>query len=185
LKNQSKEYEATIFPAIPITEVVIDGMTVPLPVHWQISQVIGKMQKFSDDSLTIGYYIFERAIKKMKEFFSSSEIKFIYIPSVLASYKLISPTASLLGRSGAWLIIDTELLVQSHFEVCKEIQKISQKLKIPFFDTSMYLRATSSKGYIRGPKDWRHLNESGYKALSSSISEFLLYPDKPYQNCTN
>jgi hypothetical protein len=160
-------------------------MTVPLPVHWQVSQISGKTQEFSDDGLTIGYYIFENAIKKMKEFFSSSEVKLIYIPSVLASYKLISPTASLLGRSGAWWIIDTELLVQSHFEVCKEIQKISQKLKIPFLDTSMYLRAASSKGYIHGPKDWRHLNESGYKALSSSISEFLLYPDKPYQNCTN
>ena len=188
--KQSAEYEVTIFPATPITEAVINGKVVPLPVKLQAPPLFGvtlfeKTRGFSDDGLTVGYYIFERAIKKMKEFFSGSEIIIIYQPSVLSSYKIISPTVSFRGNMGDYGIVDTKNLVQRHFEVCKEILKISQKLKISFFDTTKYLRNASSKGYIHGPKDWDHLNESGYRAFSDGISQFILHPDKPYQNCTN
>ncbi|MBT5632346.1 MAG: SGNH/GDSL hydrolase family protein [Nitrospina sp.] len=188
--KQGEEFERIIFPAIPIAEAVIGGKAVPLPVHLQAPPLFGvtpfeKKRGFSDDGLPIGYYIFERAIKKTKEFFSSSEIKLIYLPSTLTSYKLNSPTVSFRGNMGDGGIADSKNLTQRHLEVCKEILKISQKLNISFFDTTQYLREASSKGYIHGPKDWDHLNESGYRALSDSISEFLLHPNKHYENCIN
>ena len=119
----------------------------------------------------------------MKKFFSSSEIKVIYLPSTLASYELISPIVSFRGNMGDGGIVDTSKLTQRHLQVCREISRISQKLKVSFFDTTPYLRDASSKGYIHGPKDWDHLNESGYRTLSDSISQFILHPDDPYQNC--
>ena len=188
--KKSEGFDRIIFPATPFTEADIGGKAIPLPTHLMAPPLFGvtrfdKIRGFSDESLTVGYYIFERAIKKIQEFFYSSEIKIIYLPSTLASYNLSSPTVSFRGNMGDGGIIDTKKLVQRHFEVCREIQKISKRMKISFFDTSKYLRDASFKGYIHGPKDWDHLNESGYKALADSISEFLLYPNKPYQNCTN
>ena len=188
--KQSEEYEVTIFPAIPISEAIIDDRIVPLPVNLHAPPLFGitpfeKMRGFSDDGLTIGYYIFERAIKKIKKFFADSEIIIIYQPSTLSAYKIISPTVSFRGNMGDYGIVDTKKLDQRHFEVCREILKISQKLQISFFDTTRYLRDASSKGYIHGPKDWDHLNELGYRAFSDSISHFILHPDESYQNCTN
>jgi lysophospholipase L1-like esterase len=188
--KKSNAFDRIIFPATPFTEANIGGKATPLPTHLMAPPLFGitrfdKIRGFSDEDLIVGYYIFERAIKKIQEFFYSSEIKIIYLPSTLASYNLVSPTVSFRGNMGDGGIIDSKKLVQRHFEVCREIQKISKRIKISFFDTSKYLRDASLKGYIHGPKDWDHLNESGYKALADSISEFLLYPNKPYQNCTN
>ena len=87
-----------------------------------------------------------------------------------------------MGKGG---IVDTKKLFQRHLEVCQEIFKISQRLEVGFFDTTRYLRGASSKGYIHGPKDWNHLNESGYRALSDGISQFILHPDEPYPNCVH
>ena len=119
----------------------------------------------------------------MKGLFPKSDVKIIYLPSVFSSYKIISPLALTKTDFGLPGIVDTHTLLQRHLEVCREILKISQKLNISFFDTTRYMQKASSKAYIHGPKDWDHLNELGYRALSDSISEFLLYPDKPYQNC--
>ena len=87
-----------------------------------------------------------------------------------------------MGKGG---IVDTKKLFQRHLEVCQEIFKISQRLEVGLFDTTRYLRDSSSKGYIHRPKDWDHLNESGYRALSDGISQFILHPDEPYPNCVH
>ena len=197
-----------IFPAVPLTQAIINGNTVPLPMHLQApplfnSEIQAVRRVISEESKNIwiklnraGYYIFESAVKKLSRKFPDSDIKIIYLPSVLSTYKIISPRASFLSNMGdgglfdlkkllRGGIVDTHILFQRHLEVCREIQKISENLKTPFFDTTNYLRDASSKGYIHGPKDWDHLNESGYRALSDGISQFILHPDKSYQNCTN
>jgi hypothetical protein len=144
----------------------------------------------------VGYYILEKSIEKLRNYFSDSRIKIIYQPSVLSSYEIVSSRASFLTNLGdAGILdlrklyrgglVDSKKLVQRHLEVCRRILKISQKLNISFFDTTPYLREASSKDYIHGPKDWDHLNESGYRALSDSISEFLLHPDESYQSCSS
>ena len=87
-----------------------------------------------------------------------------------------------MGKGG---IVDTKKLFQRHLEVCQEIFNISQRLEVGFFDTTRYFCDASANGYIHGPKDWDHLNESGYRALSDSISQYILHPDDPYPNCVH
>jgi len=173
----------------PFTRADINGNIAPLPMYLQAPPI------FQDAAIgRIGYYIFERAVENLIKYFPDSDIKIIYLPSVLSSYKIVSAAVSfqiyfvdgrrfdpntLLRVS----IVGTNNLFQKHLQACREILKISQKLKISFFDTTKHLRIASSKGFIHGPKDWKHLNESGYRALSDSISQFLLHPDEPYQNC--
>ena len=205
--NKGKENQRFIFPAVPLTQAIINGNTVPLPMHLQAPplfnskvRAVHRVISFEENKniwnklYRAGYYIFERAVKKLNRKFPDSDIKIIYLPSVLSTYKIISPRASFQANMGdggvldlnkllRGGIVDTHILFRRHLEVCREIQKISESLKIPFFDTTNYLRDASSKGYIHGPKDWDHLNESGYRALSDSISQFILHPDEPYQNC--
>ena len=121
----------------------------------------------------------------MKGIFPESDISIFYLPSVLSTYKIVSSVASFRANMGKGGIVDTKKLFQRHLEVCQEIFKISQRREVGFFDTTRYLRDASSKGYIHGPKDWNHLNESGYRALSDGISQFILHPDEPYPNCVH
>jgi hypothetical protein len=191
LENLKKKKSSNffIFPTTPISQAVINGKIVSLPVKLMAPPILGvtffdKRHGFSDDDLKVGYYVFEKSIENINKFFSTSEIKVIYLPSTLASYELISPKVSFRGNLGDYGIVETKRIKQRHLETCQEIMKITQRLKIDFFDSTKYLLEASSKGFIHGPKDWDHLNEYGYRALSDSISDFLLYPNKPYQNCT-
>jgi hypothetical protein len=177
-------------PEKSITQAVINGKTEPLPGNLQPPPVSlwfksTNINELLEDKLKVSYFIFEESIKKMKEFFSDSEIKIIYQPSVLSTYKIISPLVSFKSSVGTPGVVDYRILLQRHLEVCREILKISQKLGIGFFDSTKYLLNASSKGYIHGPKDWAHLNESGYRAFSDSIAQFILHPDEPYQTCEN
>ena len=186
--NKKEKFDRIIFPATPFSQATMNGETVPLPVHLMAPPLFGvtfldKKHGYNDDSLRIGYYIFERAIEKIKKFFSNSEIKVVYLPSTLASYELISSTVSFRGNMGDFGIVATKKLNQRHLEVCQKIMKITQGLEVGFFDSTKYLLDASSKTYIHGPIDWDHLNESGYRALSHGISQFVLHPNDHYQNC--
>ena len=193
--KKSEEFHHTFFPATPITQAIVNGIVVPLPVHLQAPPLI-KFTLFEDrfkllekegdfiEYMKAGFFIFEKATLKLKENFPNSALIIIYLPSVLSSYKIVSPIASFRANMGKGGIVDTKKLVERHFEVCREILHISQNLKVPFFDTTPYMLDASSKGYIHGPIDWDHLNEYGYRVLSDSISQFILHLDKPYKNCT-
>ena len=127
----------------------MNGETVPLPVHLMAPPLFGvtfldKKHGYNDDSLRIGYYIFERAIEKIKKFFSNSEIKVVYLPSTLASYQLISSTVSFRGNMGDFGIVATKKLNQRHLEVCQKILEITQGLEVGFFDSTKYLLDASS-----------------------------------------
>ena len=178
-------------PGKSLTKAVANGGIVALPGNLQAPPILLGLRVADiksglfDKMLSASYFIFENSIKKAQELFPNSDVKIIYLPSVASSYNIVSPFTSVNSDMGIPSIVNSDMLKQRHFEVCKEILKISQKLKISFFDTTSYLRDASSKGYIHGPKDWDHLNKSGYRALSDSISEFLLHPDKSYQSCSN
>lgn len=189
-KKSEQSKRETIFPAMSLTTANVNRKTVPLPVNLQAPPLFGvtffeKKKGYADEGLDAGYYLFEKAMEKLILFFPNSDIKIVYLPSTLSSYQLDSQLASFRGNMGDFGVIETKKLFQRHFEVCREILKISKKLNISFFDTSSFLREASSKGYIHGPKDWDHLNESGYIALSESIAQFILNPDVPYKNCAN
>jgi hypothetical protein len=98
---------------------------------------------------------------------------------------LVSPLASFKSDLGIPGAVDNCILLQRHLEVCNEILKITQRLEADFFDSTIHLLHASSKHYIHGPRDWDHLNETGYRALADGISQFLLYPADRYQNCKN
>ena len=195
--KKNKESQHILFPATPLTQAIMNGRIAPLPVHLQAPplgrfilfedrfELLDKKKDYANDWLKVGYYIFERAVEKLKGFFQDSDIKIIYLPSVLSSYEIISPDASFRANMGKGGIVDTKKLFQRHLEVCQEIFNISQRLEVGFFDTTRYFRDASSNGYIHGPKDWDHLNESGYRALSDSISQYILHPDDPYPNCVH
>ena len=178
-------------PGKTITQTVMNGKAYSLPGNLQAPPLplglrpIDIKRGVFNDILLISYFVFEEAIKRIKEKFPNSDLKIIYLPSVASSYNIVSPLTSVTTDMGMPGIVDTKTLLQKHLEVCRGILNISQKLKVSFFDTTGYLRKASSKGYIHGPKDWDHLNELGYRAFSDSISHFILHPDESYQNCTN
>jgi hypothetical protein len=186
--KQEGSVQHIIFPTSPITQAIVNGKVIPLPVNLQAPPTFrfspfDKSKGHIKERLKVGYYIFEKATKTLKEFFPESDIKIIYLPSVLSTYKIVSSVASFRTNMGKGGIVDSKKLIQRHLEVCQEIFKISQRLKVGFFDTTLHLRNASSKGYIHGPIDWDHLNESGYRALSDGISQFILHPDEPYPRC--
>ena len=176
-------------PEKSLNEAVVGGNRVALPGNLQAPPiVIGsktgdiKGGQFKE-MFKASHFIFEYSIRKLKELFPDSEAHIFYLPSTTSSYEITSHFTSINSDMGIPSIVNSDLLSKRHLEVCREILKTAKKLNVSFFDTTPFLREAGSKGYIHGPKDWAHFNESGYKALSDSISEFLLYPDRHYQNC--
>ena len=87
LEKSKKEegFQHIIFPAKPITQAIVNGKMVPLPVHLQAPptfrfSLFDKNKGHVEERSKVGYYIFERATKKMKGLFPESDINIINLP---------------------------------------------------------------------------------------------------------
>jgi hypothetical protein len=83
-------------PEKSITQAVINGKTEPLPGNLQAPPIFLGIQDINtnsglfEDMLKVSYFIFEETIKRIIELFPNSDVKIIYLPSVLSSYKIVS-----------------------------------------------------------------------------------------------
>jgi hypothetical protein len=61
-------------------------------------------------------------------------------------------------------------------EICEKIREVSIAQGIGFIDTRPALRAAASARPLHGPRDWNHLNESGYRALGTYLARQIAAP---------
>ena len=76
-------------PEKTITQTVRKGKTEPLPGNLQAPPIFLGVQDLNtnsrlfEDMLNVSYFIFEEAIKRIKEIFPDSDVKIIYLPFMI------------------------------------------------------------------------------------------------------
>ena len=126
--------------------------------------------------------IYTAAINYLKEFFPTSEIWTVYVPSPVNAYKFDSKSILLSNRlhqngkdiRGKPVAIDLSTILRISNLACTGIMESTHKAKVKFIDTRLALRNISSReGYIHGPNDPLHFNERGYRSLAKIINNNL------------
>jgi len=55
-------------------------------------------------------------------------------------------------------------------KICEKIRNVSAAQGIGFIDTRPTFRAAGAQRPLHGPRDWNHLNESGYRVLGTYLA---------------
>lgn len=147
---------------------IVGGRVITLPACLQ-----GPALECSTHDLTLATMVFAHSLRLLKESFPSTKVGVAYIPSVLACYELQSDEISIEAEPGRpnrypslSVTVRSELIAQ-------EIRQACMNLGVPFLDARLHLRDAARTQTIHGPRDWRHLNEFGYRALAKAATAFV------------
>jgi len=170
-----------IYPKTPNNIALIDAKNVPLQTHLQAPPLFGlrsfeKKTGLTNESLKGAVYVFEQSLARLAAFFPQSEIKIVFIPSPLSSYKMTSSHVVYRGYMGWINMAETTVIEKKHVELCETIKEIASAHNTPFINTTKSLRKASSMEIIHGPSDWDHFNKRGYQVLSDDLAEVLIQP---------
>ncbi|NOQ64498.1 MAG: hypothetical protein GQ582_08300 [Methyloprofundus sp.] len=108
--------------------------------------------------------IFKRCLIYMQQYFKQANISVVYIPAVLESYS-ISSSANIALNSQSL----PAQVTQRSDQIAAAIKAISIQQSLNFIDTRPAIQQAAKQQIIHGPRDWKHFNQAGYKALSQAI----------------
>jgi len=158
----------------PISKALIASKEYLLPVDIQAPPI-----NLTKKEVELSLYGFEQAMLFFQNFFKSSEIKIIYIPSPLTSYNLVSKNVYYTGaRDEKGLLAKSREIEENSSKVCQRVANVAKSLKVDFLDSRDSIREVAENNLIHGPIDWGHFNEKGYTALTNAIIQ-AFFSDAP------
>ena len=150
-----------------INTVWVDGEEIKIPDNLQSPSL-----DLTPDEIELGFLVFQRSLKYLKQYFNGSQIVVVYIPSVLESYAKISKDISISNlhlKTNKKSFLSSDLMARSDI-ITARVKSISESLGLAFIDTRFDMREASEKEIIHGPFDWNHYNKYGYETLAQSIN---------------
>ena len=148
-----------------VNRAIIGGKERPIPDGLQSPAL-----ELTSGELHLTVYIFEQALKYMKERFQGIPIHVVYLPSVLSCYEIVSPYVSIQNyQKSRESTYPSYLVHQRGEQIATMIRSIAEQEKLDFIDARPALRALGQKQVFHGPKDWKHYNKDGYTALARAI----------------
>jgi len=144
----------------------------------------------SEDRIDAGVLVFERSLIWLRHRFPNIAMTLVYIPSPgtiyrhaaeeVISHDIYVPSANTMQNGEDTLIDGKVFPVAAVYarsqEICEKIREVSIAQGIGFIDTRPPLRAAASARPLHGPRDWNHLNESGYRALGTYLARQIAAP---------
>ena len=129
----------------------------------------------TEEEIELGVYVFEQSLRFLIERFPHSKIGVIYIPSPMASYRLLSPEVRhISGMRGAKLkIYPVKIVAQRSQLIFQFTKEISQKYGVRFLDLRPLIREATEREVIHGPIDWFHFNKKGYEVLAQGAIQLI------------
>jgi hypothetical protein len=124
--------------------------------------------------------VFEQAVLYLKNFFSRSKIRIVYVPSTLESYEIASVEVDIQSLENRARRFPSTFLARRSLALRGLIRSVAQKHNLVFVDSTPFVRNASEQEFVHGPKEWRHFNRRGYEALSrAAIYALSTEPDGP------
>jgi hypothetical protein len=148
--------------------LVVGNQIVPAPV------LQGPALSVGDEAIQASMQVLDRSLIWLRHRFEGVPTTVVYIPSPLSVYHVAAEDVSYcFNNVGVSSAAKTER--NSDF-ISNLVQKISANQGLGFLDARPTLRALAAKTVIHGPRDWNHLNETGYRALGSLVAAHVTGP---------
>jgi hypothetical protein len=179
-----RNYAGTILDQPPVQKVLMNGGP-----HgaWMLSV---PSMALSEDRIDAGVLVFERSLIWLRHRFPNVAMTLVYIPSPgtiyrhaaeeVISHDIYVPSANTMQNGEDTLIDGKVFPVAAVYarsqEICEKIREVSIAQGIGFIDTRPPLRAAASARPLHGPRDWNHLNESGYRVLGTYLARQIAAP---------
>jgi hypothetical protein len=171
-----RNYAGKILDQPAVQKILVNGGRLGA---WMLS--VPSVALSSEDRIDAGVLVFERSLIWLRQRFPHVPMTLVYIPSTAAIYRhagdevishdIYVPSANVSQNGEETLIDGTVFPVVAVYansqKICEKIREVSIAQGIRFIDTRPTLRAAASATPLHGPRDWNHLNESGYRALGT------------------
>jgi hypothetical protein len=168
--------------------IMIAGMPTAAPELQLPSMALGE-QDIAD-----GIVVFDRSLAWLRRHFPAVPTTVVYIPSPSATYRHAS--AEVMGRdiyepevsrkSGRAVLVDggtfpVAAVYARSQRICEGIRAATLNNGAGFVDTRPALRTAGTRAPVHGPRDWKHVNETGYRLIGALVAKHL--DDRPADAC--
>jgi hypothetical protein len=173
-----RNYAGKVLDQPAVQKILVNGS--PLDA-WMLSV---PSVALSQDRIDAGVLVFERSLIWLRQRFPNVAMTLVYIPSPAAIYRhagkgvvshdIYLPSTNT-SQNGEDTLIDgtvfpvVEVYANSQ-KICEKIREISIAQGIGFIDTRPTMRAAANTRPLHGPRDWNHLNETGYRTLGTYLA---------------
>ena len=151
-----------------INQAIVGGKSIVLPDRLQSPGL-----ELGDEEISLGAWVFEEALRYLREYFANSSVRVIYIPSPLECYHITSSEVDIEAYEGRRARYQVEELEYHRRLAVGSIQKATERNGLVFLDATPYLKRAAQSELIHGPKDWKHFNRAGYEALARAVLTVL------------
>jgi hypothetical protein len=148
----------------------------------------------AESEIADGIMVFERSLAWLRRNFPAAPATVVYIPSPATIYRHAVP--EIVGRdlydvaasrkSGQLVLLEGQMFPVSQVyarsqRICEGIRAASLKNGGGFIDTRAELRAAGARQAVHGPRDWRHVNEAGYRIIGGLVARHI--DERPADAC--
>jgi hypothetical protein len=129
--------------------------------------------ELEEEEIRLGVYVFERSVLYLQGHFPDARIGVVYIPSPLSSYALASDRVRIESYEGRGDVFESDLVRARSDEIASRIEAVAERHGFGFVDARDRIRRRSAEVLVHGPRDWKHLNEAGHRALAAAAVSLI------------
>jgi hypothetical protein len=142
-------------------DLIVGGRVVPAPVLQGVALAL------PDDSIRLSLEVFDRSLSWLRHRFAQAPATVVYIPAPVSIYRFKGDTIAICRRDRRPLSVAQSI---RNSDFMSDLARNSAAAHgMDFLDARPALRAAGATSLIHGPRDWDHLNETGYRALGQLI----------------
>jgi hypothetical protein len=147
----------------------IGGAEVALPDGLQAPPL-----ELSADELELALWAGAQGFALLRERFPAARALVLYLPSPLASYRLILPEVDVQVQRGAGSgRFSREALAERSDLVCRRIAELTRAGGGEFLDARPALWQAALREPVHGPRDWKHFNRIGWERVVDAVAPAL------------
>jgi len=143
--------------------IVVGGQTIETPA------LQGAAPHLPEASIRVGMEVFARSLAWLRQRFAQVPITMVYVPSPLSIYRHAADDISFCSVTGGG--VAPRAVTERHHDLIRDmVAGISAEQGVDFVDATPALRAAAETRVIHGPRDWDHLNQTGYEVLGTLVA---------------
>ncbi|HEY4985295.1 MAG TPA: SGNH/GDSL hydrolase family protein [Bradyrhizobium sp.] len=146
--------------------IVVADQTIETPA------LQGASPHLSDENIRLGMDVFARSLAWLRQHLPQVPITMVYVPSPLTIYHHAGDTISFCSPYTGGLV--AKAISERHHDLIRDmVASISAAERVDFVDATPALRDAAETRVIHGPRDWDHLNKTGYEVLGKLVATEL------------
>jgi len=157
-------------PPVRINRAQVGGAVVELPNFLQ-----GPALELSDSDMDVSLAVFDACLAELasRPEFARARKVVVYLPSPLSCYDLATDTVHVQRATPGENRFPAKLARTRGDHIAAAVRDSALAHGLDFIDPRPALREEARKGFIHGPRDWKHYNRIGYTVLAKAVAARL------------